>query len=236
MGKDVNFFSGRFGILKEYEAIRVDQYNNSEALNVLKYDRKIGIMRGSNCFAAVLVNELVSDLGLEVANPIDLEGILSRSFPPVNLRHNYTDSALILIDNNVDENTVNLYLAENIRNQLKKINKFKTPRIIPLSELKLINDEKSPYKLSFQLKDNAKTIYTPQFGPKNDRKVLTHPRENRLPTVDKYHRSSIIKRRKLEALESGLSALSLRANLNWTYSYYNLAGSGPGGRIVLVAK
>jgi hypothetical protein len=149
----VNFLEGNFGrvVLEEYKGRAKADYNNVSALDVLSYDE---VVKGSNPFAVVLVNQIVSPEGLRTATHADLERAIKANALPLN--GHYEDTGLVLRG----KENPNRYLARDLMAQIKARNpKAKMPAMVPLSELELVADENSPYKLGFKLKENAQIFY-----------------------------------------------------------------------------
>ena len=128
-----------------------ENYSDNENLKVLSYSDEI--VKGSNPFAVVLVNEIIREQDLRTVNQVDLEKILKLNI--LNLRGKYVDSALVLRS----ENELNSYLARDLLRQLP--NNQELPVMIPLCGLELRKDDKSNYGLAFNLTDNKKLIYNP---------------------------------------------------------------------------
>ena len=175
-----NFLTGDFGkaVLDEFKERAEADHDNADVLNVLLYSNNI--VKGSNPFAVVLVNQIVSQAGLRTATPADLERVLKCN--ALTLRGQYEDSALILRS----DGNPNKYLAQDLIKQIKERNpKAKMPLMIPLAGLKLANDSNSSYGLAFKLKENADIIYAPQLAGKNSRKSFSETDKNGLPIFDK---------------------------------------------------
>ena len=67
-------------------------YQNVEALNILSFANNV--VKGSNPFAFVLLNQILKEKGMWVATPKDLERILKNN--KLDLKGTYGDSALVL--------------------------------------------------------------------------------------------------------------------------------------------
>ncbi len=78
-------------VLDEYNGRAKSDYDNAGALKVLSYSD--GVVKGSNPFAVVLINQIVKENRLRAATQADLERALSAG---VDLSGTYTDSALVL--------------------------------------------------------------------------------------------------------------------------------------------
>ena len=221
-----NFLEGDFGkaVLKEYRGRANKDYNGDSALNVLSYEG--GIVRGSNPFAVVLVNQILeqSQSGLRVANQSDLELAIKNNTLP--LREQYEDTSLVL--RNEDE--PNEYLARDLIAQIRA-RKPKMPAMIPLSELELVADSNSPYNLGFKLKDSTHVFY--------DLSVLNKDGDFSSEDIDEKTGLPIKVGSKgdrhLYIRDSGLSRLCLSRDLNAYSDYENLADSIGDGRVVIVS-
>ena len=220
-----NFLEGDFGkaVLKEYSERVKSDYDSVKDLKVLSYEDNV--VKGSNPFAVVLVNQIVSKEGLRTAKPSDLEQILRKNV--LNLEGFYEDSALVL--RNTEE--PNKYLAENLMEQIKKRDsKQKLPVMIPLTELELAKDSNSWYKLSFKLKENAEIIYAPILNEKTE-SFYSKDIDEKIGLPGKLNKFGD---RTLYTRNAGLSGFYLNWDLNLDCRDDNLAGfDGGGGRVVL---
>ena len=219
-----NFLEGEFGkaVLEEYKERALKDYRNANALLVLSYSDNL--VKGSNPFAATLVNQIVSQEGLRTATPADLERILTVNALP--LSETYEDSALVLRS----EGEPNSYLARNLYAQVKaRDKKQKLPVMIPLAGLELVEDQKSQYGLAFALKESAEIIYTPILNKDGSFSSENIDEKTGLPTRTGDGN------RILYTSGSGLSWLYLDRDL-YLYSRNDyLASSDVGGRVVLVS-
>jgi hypothetical protein len=221
-----NFLEGDFGqaVLKEYNGKAEKDYSNTSALNVLSYNRDI--VRGSNPFVVVLINQIVEQEGLRTATQADLERILKVNALP--LQGQYEDTGLVLRS----ADTPNKYLAKNLMQQIKAKNpKAKMPVMIPLNGLELVADSSSPYKLAFKLKDSTEAFYDLSVLNKNGNfSSKDIDEETGLPkktgnSGDRY----------LYTTNSGLSGFYLGGDLSLDSNYDSLAYSYDYGRVVVVS-
>ena len=217
-----DFLGGDFGkpVLEEYNGRVKSDYNNASALNVLSYDDKVA--GGSNPFAVVLINQIVSQEGLRTATQADLEKILKLN--ALDLRGFYEDSALVL--RNQDD--PNKYLAKNLAEQIKARQKLRYPIMLPLNGVELVNDSDSEYGLAFKLKEDAEIIYAPQLAHKNNHKKFSEADEKGLPIFDKNGERTLYTR------ESGLVRLYLGRDLGLHSYGVDLAFSDSDGRVVII--
>ena len=222
-----NFLGGNFGkaVLKEYKQRAKSDYNNASVLNVLEYEN--GVVKGSNPFTAVLINQIIKSEGLRTATQADLEKILKIN--AFDLRGFYEDPALVLRN----EGEPNKYLAQHLAKQIKarqNKNKNKYPVMIPLNGLELKNDQNSDYGLAFKLTDETEIIYAPELNNKNNNKTFSQTNENGLPIFNEQGN------RNLYTISPGLSGLYLSGYLDLDSYCNDLAGSNSGGRVIVVSS
>ena len=221
---EANFLKGDFGEAVFYEVMeRTKNYKNVSALNVLKYED--GVVKGSNPFVVVLINQIIRPEGLRTATQVDLEKILKTE--ALNLGGFYEDSALVLRS----EEEPNKYLAQDLAKQLKaRYSKIKHlyPAMISLNSLELRNDQNSDYGLAFKLKDEAEIFYAPHLSNKNDYKKFSETGKEGLPLFNKNGN------RILYTIDAGLSRLYLGRGLDLDSDTDDLASSDSDGRVVVV--
>jgi len=218
-----SFLEGDSGkqILKEYNKRVKADYKDSSALKVLFFSDNV--VKGSNPFAFILLNKILTQQKMRIATPADLERALEKE--AINLGNTYEDSALVLRSSGEP----NGYLASDLINQVKQRGNLKYPLMIPLAGLDLKYDSNSPHNLSFQLTDFAELIYAPQLKDKNNRSKFNRGDEKGLPIFDKSGS------RILCTAEGGLRRL---------HRYWNgldafnraLATSGSNGRVTVCAE
>ncbi len=217
-----NYLTGDFGkeALGEYKERASEDYNNNRYLTVLNFQDNV--VKGSNPFAVILMNQVLAQEGIRTATPADLELILRTN--ALNLRNQYEDSALVL--RSTDD--PNKYLAKDLEQQLKARGKVKYPLMIPLTSLELINDDNSNYKLTFKLRESSVIIYASQLAHENNGKRFSETDEQGLPIFD------LSGSRILYTRDSGLSRLGLGGNLGLGSLWDGLDDSSAGGRVVAV--
>ncbi len=218
------FLSGDVGqsVLEEYQGIVQGDYKGNSALNVLSFSDDV--VKGSNPFAFVLLNQIVAEQGMRIATPVDLERALKEG--GIDLKGTYGDSALVLRS----ESDPNLYLAKHLAKQLKGRGDLQYPVMIPLVGLELRKDSQSPHGLSFSLTDSGEAIYARQLEHANDRKKFTEADEKGLPVFDENGTRTLYTR------NSGLSRLCRGRILNLYARGDDLAYSDSGGRVILCAE
>ena len=221
----INFLVGEFGRLVDEEAkgrARAD-YGNAPALSISAY--RDGVVQGSNSFYAVLVNQVVSKVGLHVATPADLERALR--FTGLEFRGHYVDSGLGL-KSNADPDS---YLAKSLAKQLGR-GRRKRPVMLPLRGLQLAKNSNSLYGLGFRLKKDGEVIYAP---------ILNSPNQSRFSSKDIDEKTGLPARlapqgdRVLWTRDSGLSGLYLYGGLDLYSDWNGLDDSDSGGRIAVVS-
>ena len=195
-------------------------YKNNKNLS-LKYDRDV--IKGSNVFDVVLVNQLIEEDFLNVAKQRDLEKILKTK--SLNIEGYYLNSSILL----KNEENPNSYLAKNLISQIKRRNpRYEMPVMINLSELELVNDYDSNYGLAFNLKENSEIISSPIL---KERYCIFSSEDVNLETglAEKFG----VGERTFEAIDSGLSVLYLHNKLDLLSSGF-LSFSTDNGRIIIV--
>ena len=120
----IGFLEGEFGeaVLEEYEGRVKSDYRTSDPLDILSYKNEI--VKGSNSFAVVLVNQIVGEEGLRVARQSDLEKAMK--LDSLDLNGVYVDTGLVLRDKEEPDS----YLAKDL---IRQISKSKLPVMIPLT-------------------------------------------------------------------------------------------------------
>ncbi len=216
----VGFLGGKEGkeINKEIRA----KYKNFSALQKSSYDN--GVIKGSNPFYVVAINEIIRSQGLRTATSADLERVLKRD--ALDLKRHYEDSALVLRS----EDNPNAYLAKDLIKQIKQRTgkDRKTSIMIPLAGLELRADQDSEHGLAFNLIDDSEIIYAPQLTHKNDYRKFSEANDKGLPVFDKNGKRTLYTR------DSGLSRLHLGDSLDLGSYDDDLAGSYDLGRVVVV--
>jgi len=217
----IGMLQGDFGkeVLAEYKGRAVKDYANASALGVLEYSS--GVVKGSNPYAVVLVNQILNENGMRTVTPADLEKALQAGF---NLSGTYEDSALVL--RSKDE--PNSYLAKNLADQIGLRQKVKYPIMIPLNGFELITDPHAPQGLAFKLRDDAEIIYAPILNKQGNFTSENIDLRTGLPKkVGEGNRF-------LYARNSGLSGLYLDRILYLGSDDWDLAYSDSGGRVCVV--
>ena len=220
---EAGFLEGKFGkeVLEEYQGRVKADFNGNSRLNVLSYSN--GVVKGSNPFAVVLVNSILPE-DMRTATPADLEKALQAG---MDLRGTYTDSALVLRD----EDNPNSYLAKDLMKQVRhrKGKKAKMPVMIPLNGLDVVNDSNSDYGLAFKLREDAQITYAPILNkPGNFTSEDINPKTGLPKKTGEGNRT-------LYTRDSGLSRLYLNDDLGLDSGNSNLDNSSANGRVVVVS-
>ncbi len=206
--------------LEEYQGRAQSDYQGKNVLNVLSYQD--GVVKGSNPFAVVLMNNVLEQEGMSVARLSDFGTILRTD--ALDLIGKYEDAALVLRSTG-DPNT---YFAKDLQKQLKARDKVQSPIMVNLADLELVNDQESPHGLSFKLKEDAELIYSVKLDNRNNGKRFSDTDENGLPIFDTNGSRTFYTR------DSGLSRLDLNGGLDLYSGWDDLDGSNSSGRVVAV--
>jgi len=230
--------------IKDYRVVN-ESVENRKKRSVLRYDVSSyeddqsysllpeEVVLGSNPFANVLVNEIISEKGLNTATQADLEEIIrTKSVPYKDLEGLYEDSGLVLI--NCQE--PNSYLANDLLNKIKEQNQLRNlffskrtrlPVMIPLKNLRLRNDDNSPYGLAFDL--IGETIYAPILKS-NDLFYADINKKTGLPKS--YTRKRHFR---LSPNTNGLNRFFMSGSTSLVYDDYRLfEDSDKNGRIIVI--
>ena len=219
-----SFLEGDSGkqVLDEYNQIVSKDYQGASALNVLSFADNV--VKGSNPFAFVLLNKILTQQKIRIATPTDLERALEKE--AINLKGTYGDSGLVLRS----DGDPNKYLARDLINQVKQRGSLQYPLMIPLAGLDLKYDSNSPHNLTFQLTDFSELIYASQLEHKNDHAKFNKANEKGLPIFDQNGS------RTLYTEEGGLRRL-FRDRVHGLDAWNgSLAGSVDGGRVIVCAE
>ena len=222
------FLEGDFGrtFLEEYKGRVKADYNKNSNLDVLRYDNNV--VKGSNPFAVVLANQILSQEGLRTATQADLEKALKIGW---NLKRAYEDTGLVLRSEK-DDYTKNTPLTKDLAEQVKARGiKFspKNPVMIPLIGFELEKAD-NDYGLAFKLKEDAE-VYEASILNKRGR--FNSKDINKKTGLPKKVSSS--GDRTLYVRDSGLSGLYLSGGLDLGSYDGDLGGSDDGGRVVAVS-
>ena len=221
-----SFLEGDFGrqVLEEYNQIASKDYQGASALNVLSFDDNV--VKGSNPFAFVLLNKILTQQKMRIVTPADLERCLEKG--ELDLKGTYGDSGLVLRS----ENNPNEYLAKNLALQLsgRGYGVGDNPVMIQLAGLDLRYDSSSPHDLSFQLTGSSQFIYAPQLEHKNNQKKFNNADENGLPVFDSGGNRTLYTR------DGGLRRLYRSRDLDLDAWDDDLADSDSYGRVVVCAE
>jgi hypothetical protein len=220
-----NFLVDKFGeeILKEYNSIVKQDYKDNSNLKVLNF--RDNLVKGSNSYAVVLMNKILSKQGLRTATPADAQRIINMD--ENSLKGVYTALGLVLRT----ENAPNEYSATQLAKQAKdrKYNfSNSNPLIFKPSDLELIADNTFRYGLGFNISEQATPFNASQLKSKNSGKNFKTTEDNGIPIFDKNGN------RTNYAMNYGLHGLGLNENLDLVSGVVYLALSNDFGRIVVM--
>ena len=235
----VEILGGNLGksVLDEYNKLVERDYDGSSALKILSY--RDDVVRGSNPFAVVLVNQILEKNGLRTATQADLEKAIKLNEliqKGPNLRGYCEDTGLVLRkfekrkDPHIETECVaNYYLADNLAEQTKTHETV----MIPLNGLELVKDLEGEKKLSFKLKEGAQVIPAPILDMNGYFSQDDIDYQTGLPT--KFSKNTFKRCMVKDVRLPGLSRLVLNWDLCLDSSWhYHLRSSMPDGRIVVV--
>ncbi len=220
-----SFLEGNSGkqILEEYNQRVKADYKDSSALKVLSFADNV--VQGSNPFAFVLLNKILTQQKMRIATPADLERALEKE--AINLRDTYGDSGLVLRGGGEP----NQYLARDLINQVKQKGSLQYPLMIPLEGLDLKYDSNSPHNLSFQLTDFSELIYASQLNKINQSKKFNRADEQGLPIFEDNGSRTLYSNE-----DGGLCRLCRGGVLGLVAGDWYLASSGDYGRVIVCAE
>ena len=234
--KSVSFLEGDFG--KQINEKVQAKYGSFEAINKIAYDDKNKLIKGSNPFYVTAVNEIFReffpDKNLRTATQADLERILKENSPE--LKGQYEDSSLVLRT----KQEPNKYLAQDLFAQFKAKGitlKEDSAYVLPLFTLKLRNDEKSNYKLSFDITDSTIENYfeAPILMSASGNYINPAEMNDKTGLPNKVYEKSISGNRRLWTRNSGLVGLCLVVCPYIVSGSEGLAYSDAVGRVVVVS-
>ncbi|MBU1136345.1 MAG: hypothetical protein KJ559_02450 [Nanoarchaeota archaeon] len=207
-------------ILDEYNQRVSGDYQGASALNVLSFADNV--LKGSNPFAFVLLNKILTQKKMRIATPADLERALEKE--AINLKGTYGDSGLVLRS----ESDPNEYLAKNLASQIKGwgYNVGGDTIMIPLAGIELVYDSRSPYDLAFRLTDSSEIFYAPQLNKINHRKKFNRADEKGLPAFEDSGSRTLHSNE-----EGGICRLCRDWDLDLDAGDWDLAYSDSNGRV-----
>ena len=222
----IGYLQGDFGkaFLESYNTVVKEKYNDNGTLKVFEFEDNI--VKGSSTYSSVLAADILKSMGASLAKPAVIES--ARKSNIFDTRgEGYVDYGVVF--RSVD--SPNEYLAKQLEPQLKKslnLKKIKDPVVILSGDLELVNDDKAPKGLGFNLKDYAKPFSAPILKKDGNFKETD---KNGLPKKldsdgNRYSYTT----------DSGLSGLHLYGGLYVNSSYYLLAYSDSDGRVVAVSE
>jgi len=223
------FLKGDFGkaFLEEYKGRVGSDYKGNSNLDILHY--RDNVVKGSNSFAVVLANQILSQEGLRTATQADLEKALRTGW---DLRGTYEDTGLVLRSEEDKDYYKNSPLAKDLAEQVKARGisfSPKKPLMIPLIGLDLENAFNG-YELTFKLKEDAEIYEASVLSKKGNFNSEDIDEKTGLPRKTRSSGNRILYTR-----DSGLSGLGLDGGLTLGSGYESLGGSGDSGRVVVVS-
>src|SRR3989344_4736193 len=227
----IGYLEGEFGkdFLQAYNMSVEQGYDNNKNLKgVLQLENNV--VNGSNLYASIVAADILRESGLQLARPVDMEAArkLHESNPALGIdtRGSYVDYGLVFRS----AGNPNSYHAKQIEPQIKKalhVKEITDPVAILPGDLSLVNDANSPDSLGLTLRKGAKPLVVPAL--KNNAN-FNETDKNGMPLPDKNgSRTSY-------TMESGLSRLLLAGYLDLDSTWYYLAYSDSGGRVVAVKR
>ena len=231
------FLEGNFGeeIFNEAREIALGKYNSAPSLLTPFYQG--GVVRGSNPFYAVLVNEVLRNnkLNLHTATPAEIERTLSLG-DVLGIKGNYYVDTGLVLRSPQDSYAPNDPLAKDLTNQLEKGlgKQLKLPVMIPLKYLDLKNDN-NKYGLGLVLREDAEIVHSPILRESGKFYTKDIDKNTGLPTkvgekgnISFYSDPFGLFRLGMESNFDGFS-LNVRSGPNWA-----LNDSSGLGRIILI--
>ncbi|MEK6915607.1 MAG: hypothetical protein AABW89_03650 [Nanoarchaeota archaeon] len=220
-----SFLEGDFGgeVLAKYNELVQQKYGDNPMLK--KFTRHDGIVKGSNPYSFVAMNEVLSKYGGRLAHPAEIDFIIQEGMLP--LRGQYEDMALVL--RSVAE--PNLYLAQRLSQQLGENGitfSNENPTMIPLRSLDLVVDTRAPQKLAFTIKDPSAVVAAPKLAHSNNGRKFFYSDNNGLPIFDENGDKT------LYTENDGLRVLFRYWGLYLVARYADLTDDVADGRVVYI--
>lgn len=230
----VGFLTDSYGedIFREAQDRARTKYRNAGSLQFAQYKR--GVVKGSNPFYAVLIDEITREGSqrLRTATPADIERTL-RAGDVLKIKGNhYIDTGLVL-RSETDSYNPNDPLSRDLFAQLKKRQgrKLKLSVMIPLCDLDLRLDPNNQYGLGFTLREDAEIIHAPVLNKQGRFNTEDIDPKTGLPnkTGDEGERQFYTRERGLSRLDLGRG---LDLDSNWKY----LDSSDADGRVAVCGE
>lgn len=217
---------GRELIKEGKELVRLD-YNDNQSLFPYKVDESTGLVIESSTFGNILLNKLFRKFGLLVhtSRARDLGKIVQENI--LDLNGTYEDAGIVVRG----EGELNGYLAQDVIAQVKEQygNKYSLPFMIDLTELDLVNDSNSRYKVKFKLLEGAEVVSSKKLAGLNDGRSFNETDKRGIPIFKNDGK------RAFYANSDGLSRLILFRDLDLCSYFDGLAVSNSVGRVVVVS-
>src|SRR3989344_2591501 len=226
------FLEGKFGeeIFNEARARAFEKYNSAPSLLTPFYQG--GVVRGSNPFYAVLVNEVLRNnkLNLHTATPAEIERTLSLG-DVLGIKGNYYVDTGLVLRSPQDSYAPNDPLAKDLAAQIEhRLGKQLELSVMPLNGFDLKNDN-NKYGLGLVLREDAEIIHSDVLNQqgKFDQKDINP--ETGLPREVRREGS-----RYLYTRSEGLSRLCVDNNLGLGAGWDDFGFSGVSGRVVICGE
>lgn len=213
--------------LEEYNKLVEKDYNGN--INLKKYSiNEQGELQGSSTLSIPLINKL----GFRTIKQNELEEFITTTegLSLVDGGH-CVDTGIVII--NKQNTFLNSYLAMDLSEQLRQRNySMQFPVYINLTDLEIINDPESSYKLAFKLKKDVEILYAPILDSA-DGKFSFQDIDKPTGLPNKLCGKGT---RTFSTGKSGLSGFCLGAVLGLYFGHPDLAYSSSNGRVIIVAK
>ena len=226
------FLEGKFGeeIFNEARARAFEKYNSAPSLLTPFYQG--GVVRGSNPFYAVLVNEVLRNnkLNLHTATPAEIERTLSLG-DVLGIKGNYYVDTGLVLRSPQDSYAPNDPLAKDLAAQIEhRLGKQLELSVMPLNGFDLKNDN-NKYGLGLVLREDAEIIHSDVLNQqgKFDQKDINP--ETGLPREVRREGS-----RYLYTRSEGLSGLCVNSDLGLSAIWNNFGDSDDSGRVVICGE
>src|SRR3990167_2323622 len=230
------FLEGKFGeeIFNEARARAFEKYNSAPSLLTPFYQG--GVVRGSNPFYAVLVNEVLRNnkLNLHTATPAEIERTLSLG-DVLGIKGNYYVDTGLVLRSPQDSYAPNDPLAKDLAAQIEhRLGKQLELSVMPLNGFDLKNDN-NKYGLGLVLREDAEIVHSPILRESGKFYTKDIDKNTGLPTkvgekgnISFYSDPFGLFRLGMESNFDGFS-LNVRSGPNWA-----LNDSSGLGRIILI--
>lgn len=217
-----------------YEAFRRDvkkRFGDNKYFNVLTLipagKDNPAYMTGSNTFANARLDNLVRPFNMRVATLSDLSN--PRVLSMVQGKH-YSDTPAFVVQSNKDSREQNRGILKQVTELAEnKAGSIKYPFMVTGFDVTPSEEDRAGYGLKVVARPDFNVLTDERLSHKNSEKQFTDVDELGLPKFDKDGK------RQFFAKDNGISRLYLDSGLGLVADGGDLAGSGGGGRVVLVS-